>query len=162
MKKTVAMLTVFIILWYIRFSMAEDDKVKLPPGYTPPFEYEARPILENHTKAIENIRSEITSLKAEFKKLKDSVASISKSPPETKFILRKFADDLNALKNEIGRLKEQLDLAKQESPVAPPAKSLEVDIKVRLETAENNIRELKNQLNAIEKRLSSIEETTSR
>ncbi len=127
MKKNVVILTVFIILGCIRFSMAADDKVKLPPGYTPPFEYEARPLLEKHTNQIDSLSKDISSLKNEIKKMKDSGASSQKQGTEfnAKIAFDKLARDINLLKSEVASLKNELGMIKQSAatPSVPASSS---------------------------------------
>ncbi|MBM3253311.1 MAG: hypothetical protein FJZ16_03545 [Candidatus Omnitrophica bacterium] len=143
-------------------ALAEEKKTKLLNGYTPPFEYEARPLLEKHTKDIETIRKDITFLKDEMKKLKDAVGMVSKqsSESETKFTVERQGD-INTLKDEITLLKSDLNSIKQ-AQLTPANKDLEIDMKARLEALEHDISGLKDQVMKLDEKLSLIEGSISK
>jgi peptidoglycan hydrolase CwlO-like protein len=155
-----AIITLLIFSCFIYDETFGENKAeKLSPGYTPPFEYYAKPQLEKHDKDIGALNKDTAAIKGELNSLKNTIAALNKQSSEgnLKDSLDKLARDVSSLKSEIAALRTEAGLAKQ-APSSVTASDITSDIKPKLSSIEHDITGLKDEITYINEKLKLMEE----
>ncbi len=142
-------------------TFADNKAEKLAPGYTPPFEYYAKPQLEKHDKDIGALTKDTSAIKVELNSLKNTMAALNKQSSEgnLKDSLDKLARDVSSLKSEIAALRTEVGIAKQASPSLTAPSGIDSDIKPKLSSMEHDLAGLKDEITYINEKLKLLEES---
>lgn len=144
-------------------TFGQNKAEKLAPGYTPPFEYYAKPQLEKHDKDIGALNKDTTAIKGELNNLKNTITALKKQSSEgnLKDSLDKLARDVSSLKSEIAALRTEVGLVKQ-TPSSLTAPDTTGDIKPKLSSIEHDVIGLKDEITYINEKLKLMEEGSSK